>query len=214
MVWFLIILIASIVLLIFLAAMVLRWQIFISVTCKVSDNAVLLTFDDGPHPEFTSKVLDLLRDYEVKAAFFLVGDRVKKCPDVVRKIEANGHIIGNHSYAHSISNTFSSSDAVKSDLLACSKAIEKITGEKPEWYRPPFGVTNPSIASAIKRTGMKVMGWSLRSYDTLYKDSNKLSEFIIHRSKPGDIILLHDDRKQTLEALPLILRGLKEKGLI
>lgn len=199
---------------IFLAAIVLRWQVFVSSTNQWPGDQVLLSFDDGPHPEYTPAILQLLAQYKIKSFFFIIGSSAERYPEIVRMIQSDGHTIGNHSYAHSIKNTFSAEKDVRQDLSRTNKIIKELTGSSPIWYRPPFGVTNPNIARAIRLLDMKVLGWSFRTYDTLYKNANHLSQKIVSGAKAGDIILLHDDRINTLEALPAILRGLKDRNLV
>lgn len=214
MIWIILILILVVLGVVFLFAMKLNWAIFVPVTSTLSGEKVLLTFDDGPHPVFTPIVLNELEKYGVKGTFFMIGQRVAQYPAIAKLVLEKGHTLGNHSYSHSIKNTFASARRFEEEIIRTDEAIIKATGQTSSYFRPPFGVTNPSIAAAIKRTDKKVMGWSLRSYDTIQTNASALADKIVTKAQPGDIILLHDDRSITAEAMPMILQGLKEKGLL
>jgi len=214
MIWIILILIFLSVGIVFLFAMKLNWAIFVPVKSTQHSEKVLLTFDDGPHPVFTAMILDELEKYGAKGIFFMIGDRVAQYPSVAGLVLERGHTLGNHSYSHSIKNTFASARRFEEEIIRTDEALIQATGQASIYFRPPFGVTNPSIAAAIKRTGKMVIGWSLRSYDTIQSNPSDLADKILTKAQSGDIILLHDDRSITAEAMPMILKGLKEKGLL
>ena len=112
--------------------------------------SVMLTFDDGPHPDYTPMVLDVLRERGVKAVFFLIGENAIENPQIVRRIADEGHMIGIHSLRHTPEFTISSKKLVKRDLNATIKILEELTGGKIKLFRPPYGVTNPSVGGAVK----------------------------------------------------------------
>lgn len=180
-------------------ASVIGSGIYLSAHCRLdTDEKVLaLTFDDGPHPEFTPRVLDVLADYGIEAAFFCIGQEVERCPELVRRIQREGHLIGNHSYTHANHLPLFRIPRMEEDFLKCSKAIGSITGNAPLWFRPPFGVSNPNIASVVKKMQLRVMGWSLRSFDGSGKNAEKVIRRVQRKLKPGSIILLHDKREDS-----------------
>src|SRR5690554_6620522 len=133
---------------------------------KTSGNYISITFDDGPNPEFTPKVLLLLKKNKAKATFFLIGENAKKHPEIVRQIIEDGHTIGNHSCSHPKNFGFFSSEKVVAEVKQTNSILKKIAGKEVKMFRPPFGVTNPNIKKALKNTGHFSIGWSKRSFDT------------------------------------------------
>src|SRR5690606_30930147 len=128
---------------------------------------------DGPSP-YTAEVLQLLKAYQFKATFFCIGRQVSAYPHIARKIMEDGHTIGNHTYNHSKSFGFLKEREVVTELERCSIIIQQTVGKKPKFFRPPFGVTNPSIAKAVQYTKQQVIGWSNRSLDTVIGDEEKI----------------------------------------
>lgn len=175
-------------------------------------NTIALTFDDGPLVGHTDKVLDILQEQNVKASFFFIGHRAEQNPELVKRVLNEGHIIGGHSYWHKWSFTFQSSDKVAKEISSTSEKIKSIIGFAPRFFRPPFGVTNPSIAKAVGKTNVVTVGWSLRSFDTITKSKETLMNRI-RKTKEGDIILFHDYCDVTLEILPRFISELKKRGI-
>lgn len=176
---------------------------------KTKKNKIAITFDDGP-TEFTPEFLDLLTKYDAKATFFCIGKQIEKHPEIINRIHTEGHQIGNHSYSHSNSFGFFSAEKVEEELRKTDLLIQEITGKKNHYFRPPFGVTNPHIAKAIKELKHQVIGWNIRSLDTVIEDENKILKRITKKLKSGSIILLHDTSDKTvnvLEQLLLTLQG-------
>ncbi len=180
---------------------------------NISGNHVAITFDDGPNLEFTPKVLSILKDYNAKATFFLIGKNAEKNPDLVQRILNEGHAIGNHSYSHSKIFGFFSSKKVASELKQTNSILKKITGKEVKLFRPPFGVTNPNIKNALRRTGHQSIGWSKRSYDTTNISAEKIFKRITANLKKGDIILLHDSSAKTVAVLEQLLLFLQSHKL-
>ena len=179
---------------------------------KTSENVLALTFDDGPDGENTPQVLDLLKAHNVKASFFCTGSKAEQHPDIIRRMQDEGHLVGNHSYSHS--NFFPLFPAKKmvEDLRHAQTVLEELTGCPVTFFRPPFGVTNPTIAGAIRRLGYTSVGWNIRSLDTLKGDPEKVKLRIIKRLKPGGIVLLHDRMPNAAATLLLLLTFLKENS--
>lgn len=194
----------------------IRWNYFLKAQHKnhdVKDTIIALTFDDGPNPEFTPKVLELLKKYNAKATFFCIGKQVEKHPEILKQIIAEGHIIGNHSYVHSNNYGFLSTRKVISDLEKNQQLIENITNLKVQFFRPPFGVTNPNIAKAVAKLDLKTFGWSVRSYDTVAKNPETVFKRISSKLQKGDVVLLHDTSEQSVAILEQLLKFMQQKNL-
>src|SRR5690606_18782535 len=134
-----------------------------------AEGRVALTFDDGPSL-YTAEVLQLLKAYQFKATFFCIGKQVLAYPDITKQINEEGHTIGNHTYYHRKSFGFLKEKDVVAELEQCNAIVQQVIGKKPKFFRPPFGVTNPSVAKAVQYTKQQVIGWSNRSLDTVTLD--------------------------------------------
>jgi peptidoglycan/xylan/chitin deacetylase (PgdA/CDA1 family) len=180
---------------------------------KISENFVSITFDDGPNPEFTLKILTLLKKYNAKATFFLIGKNAEKHPEMVQQIIEEGHAIGNHSYSHANNFGFFTSEKVASELQKTNSILKNITGKELKLFRPPFGVTNPNIKKALQKTGHLSIGWSKRSFDTTNISEEKILKRITTNLKKGDIILLHDSSAKSVAVLEQLLLFLQSHKL-
>jgi peptidoglycan-N-acetylglucosamine deacetylase len=178
-------------------------------SAKTTTKRIAITFDDGPAPE-TEKVLDLLKQYGAKATFFCIGRQVEKYPEILARIINEGHTVGNHTYSHSPALTLS--PHAFQELVTTNELIEKVTGKRTRLFRPPYGVTAPNIAKALKRTGHTVIGWNIRSLDAIIMDEQKIFKRITDRLKPGSIILLHDTSLRSVNVLEQLLVLLHENG--
>lgn len=171
---------------------------------------VALTFDDGP-TEFTPKFLDLLQKHQVKATFFCIGKQIEKYPETFQRIIAEGHTIGNHTLSHSNSTGFLSASKMMAEIENCDKVMKTMGNIETDLYRPPFGVTNPNIAKAIRRTNKISIGWNVRSLDTITDNEKKIYQRITKNLKKGSIILLHDTSEKTYRVLVDLLVFLEDK---
>lgn len=189
--------------------------VFIKAKCKNAEfpKGLLLTFDDGPHPENTPLILEILEKNGVKAVFFVTGAEVEKYPEIVKKISERGHLIGNHSFSHSNFFPFFFKNTILSELQRTAEICEKITGKKIFCFRPPFGVTNPRIAYAAKKLNYVTVGWSVRSKDTVLKDSGMILKKVLELIKGGDIILLHDTVDGSVKMLDKLINQCRTDGL-
>ena len=178
-----------------------------------NSNKIAITFDDGPIPVMTEKILDVLNTHKVPAAFFCIGNRVHDYPALIKRMHESGHLIGNHSYWHGPMFDLQSPDKIAKELADTDVAIQKAINKKPNFFRPPFGVTNPMVASAVKRRGYKTIGWTVRSFDTMTKNGNALLDRVTNSLKGGDVILFHDYSTATLEMLPAFLEQVAILGL-
>ncbi len=182
--------------------------------CKNSnekEKKIALTFDDGPN-EITPQILALLKKYNAKATFFCIGKNIEQHPEILKQTFDDGHVIGNHSFSHSNFFDFYRKSRVVQEIRATNKIIEKIIGKKVRFFRPPYGVTNPSIARALNVTQHQVIGWNIRSMDGIIKNKKIIYSRIEKRIAPGSIVLLHDTSLTTvsvLEQLLLFLRANK-----
>ncbi len=173
------------------------------------EQTIALTFDDGP-TEYTLQILDLLDKYQAKATFFCIGKQVEKNPEIVRQILKKGHSIGNHSYSHSKYIGFFSTQRMIDEIQNADFALLNNSSCTTKLYRPPFGVTNPHISKASSITDKLIIGWSVRSLDTVIHSENKILRRILSRLKSGDIILLHDTSDKTVRVLEQLLIKLKK----
>lgn len=178
-----------------------------------SSRAVALTFDDGPVAGRTDKILEILERDHTPAAFFCIGKRVDAHPQLVQRMYDAGHLIANHSYLHGATFDLQSSSAIGRELESTAVAIEKAIGLRPSFFRPPYGVTNPMVAAAVRKGKYKTIGWSIRSFDTVIKDRARLLLRITRSLKGGDIILLHDHGPCTADVLPDLIRHISSLGL-
>lgn len=167
---------------------------------EVKNREIALTFDDGPEPQ-TLKVLELLKEHNIKATFFCIGHKIDEHPEIFKKIIAEGHNVGNHSYSHPKNWGFLSAKTIQRELESCDKAAKSRGGVQLHYFRMPFGNCNPNIRKALKKTGHQPVGWSIRSFDALLTSEDKIFKRITKRLKPGQIILLHDNQIPTFEIL-------------
>jgi len=179
---------------------------------------IALTFDDGPHPEITPKILDILKKNSVKATFFVVGQNATKYPKILSEAFEQGHQIANHSNRHSYS-IIKSPRSVLKDINEANEFIYKIIKEYPRFYRPPYGFRTLWGARAISKAGYKIITWDNMTYDYWGLKANKLTLNILKRSKPGGVIVLHDGiegmssgNSSVIDALPAIIKQLKING--
>ncbi|MDQ1168149.1 polysaccharide deacetylase family protein [Flavobacterium sp. SORGH_AS_0622] len=176
-----------------------------------TQNKIALTFDDGPS-EFTLEVLALLKKYNVKATFFCIGKNIEKHPQILKQIIADGHLVGNHSYSHSKFFDFYNAKQIAAEIKKTDALLEKYTSKKINFFRPPYGVTTPSIRRALNITGHKVIGWNIRSLDGGTKNKELIFNRIIKRVSPGGIVLLHDTASHSVLVLEQFLQFLEQNS--
>lgn len=177
------------------------------------NNHISLTFDDGPHPEFTTSVLHILDDFDLKATFFLTGKKVIQFPGIIEEIFKYGHSIGNHGYSHT-PLIFKKKNYIFQEIDKTSQAIRTIIGETPKLFRPPYGWFDLRFKKIIKQKNLKMVLWSLMSYDFNEISTHNLYQRVIRNIASGDIIVFHDGHNNTpvmLQILPEILTWIKNK---
>jgi peptidoglycan-N-acetylglucosamine deacetylase len=179
-----------------------------------NEKVIALTLDDGPWKETTPKMLDILKQNNVKATFFWVGTSIQENPEMAKKVVAEGHAIGNHTWHHWYKQMDTAT--AKSEIDKTADLIYKTTGVKTTLFRPPGGYLNNGLAAYAKSQNYAVVMWSQTSADTDPKAKYQVFvKNVLRDAKPGSIVLMHDgggDRRRTVQALPQIISGLKEKG--
>lgn len=179
------------------------------------EKPIALTFDDGPWPNSTSQVLDVLKKSNVKATFFMVGMQVQKYPQLLKQVVANGHAIGNHTWSHQYAHYNESAAAREIDRTA--EIVYKITGVKTSLFRPPAGILNNGLVTYAHEKKYAVVMWSVDSKDWRSRRTTTQAfiDNVLKEAKPGGIVLLHDgggDRSNTVQALPQLIAQLKKHG--
>ncbi len=201
---------------------ILRLRVFVDAVVRGPRGArgVALTFDDGPHPRWTPRILDILARHGVRATFFVVGRKVEDHPEVVRAIVDAGHGVGLHSYAHDRLFSLRGERRVRDDLERGMATLERVVGRRPVLFRPPIGHTNPTIARVAEGLGLVVVGWTLGGRDGVARARPQDVANRVRRDlRDGAIVLLHDapergDREPAaLRALPRILEAMAAERL-
>ena len=199
------------------------WQVFgpALVRGPATGGRVALTFDDGPASPFTEQVLDILQSRNVKATFFVCGQNVERYPEVLKRIHAEGHLVGNHTYSHKFPY-FRRRAFFAEEIDRTQEAIERVIVQRPAIFRPSFGARWLGLYDVLEERGLRLVTWSDTGYDWKY-DSPEIVRRTLEKLGPGSIILLHDgnetyppekvDRSNTVRALPAILDATLKAGL-
>ena len=212
--WWYILLFLLLFWLVLIGSFSMSWSLFLKAythNTTITEKKIAITFDDGPNHTYTPRVLQLLKTYNAKATFFCIGKQVEKHPEILKIINAAGHAIGNHSFSHSTTIGFKSTEEWLDEIKKTDQAIFKVLNHKTDLFRPPFGVTTPHLAKAIKVTGHHVIGWNIRPFDMAIKNPKIILNRIIKNIKPGSIILLHDKHGRIEIVLEQLLQFLKKK---
>lgn len=219
----------------------IRSGVYVRAFCreKTDRKVVYLTLDDGPHPPETERVLDVLRERGARATFFLIGSKVSGNEAVLRRMLEEGHALGLHTYSHAGTFPLLSFDKMLADVNEGKRTVESVAGRKISLFRPPFGVTNPTIAKVVRTLRLQTVGWNVRSFDTMFCKSSEHSckssehsckksgysckqsghdwyvpvvERIMKQVRPGSVILLHDRLDGASDLLALLLNRLTASG--
>jgi peptidoglycan/xylan/chitin deacetylase (PgdA/CDA1 family) len=178
--------------------------------------SVALTFDDGPDPLDTPKLLDLLREKGVKATFFVVGKRADQYPEIVLRAWAEGHLIANHTWSHRLLFCFLTPSRLRAEIERGTESVRRICGSRPRLFRSPVGLRHPLLRPYLNDAGLEYVSWTIRTRDTLTSNSGVLAQRILSQATSGDIILLHDHLPRgthvMLEALPRVIDELRARG--
>jgi len=179
-------------------------------------HCVALTLDDGPDTVDTAKLLDLLREKDVKATFFVVGKRADQYPEIVRRACAEGHLVANHTWSHYPLFCFLMPRRLRAEIEGCTESIRRSCGSSPRFFRSPVGLRHPLLAPYLENAGLEYVSWSIRTLDTFTANSKILAARILDKASSGDIILLHDRLPRgtgaMLEALPKVIDELRKRG--
>lgn len=173
--------------------------------------AVALTFDDGPDPQWTPRVLDALAASGATASFFLLGGKASKHPELVERLRAAGHTVGSHAFSHRNLRGLRSAE-VREEMRQAAATLAAITGEAPRWFRPPYGAYSPASLWECFRSGAATVLWNRDPMDYRARSA----EEILARMGPlqaGDVVLMHDRLAATVEVLPEILARIEDAGL-
>lgn len=187
----------------------------------VARNEVSLTFDDGPDPHVTPRVLDLLEAAGVRASFFCVARNAARHPELTREIVRRGHAVENHSNAHEHTFAFLMLGGLRRDLAAAQATLTALTGRVPRFFRPPMGFRNPLLDPVLHETGLRLVSWTRRGYDTRLADPQRVAARLERDLAAGDILLLHDGHSATgadgtpivLTVLPRVLEAIRARNL-
>jgi polysaccharide deacetylase family sporulation protein PdaB len=181
------------------------------------DKKIALTFDDGPYPETTDKILDLLKKYNAKATFFVLGNKVEQYPETIKREIAEGHEVANHTFNHVYFQRSISQATIKEEIIRTENALEALTGKKPLLFRPPGGYYNENLIQVAKALGYTTIMWSWHQDTNDWKSPgvNQIVNKVLKNARNGDIVLLHDyipGSMQTVKALDTILNELSKRG--
>jgi peptidoglycan/xylan/chitin deacetylase (PgdA/CDA1 family) len=186
-----------------------------------SHKIVALTFDDGPSPVWTPKILDELKTAGVKATFFMLGAYVAKYPEIARRVAAEGHEIENHTFDHHVLIYYSMEELEK-EIKETEAVIKNVTGQTTRYFRPPKAWLTGEEKKKIKEMGYETVLWTLNSKDWVTFDDKYMVRYIVAHIQPGDIILFHDsggvfnteggDRHETIKTIPRLVKRLEEEG--
>ena len=181
-------------------------------SCNVSGPFIAITFDDGPHSQLTPKLLDILKERGVRATFYVVGQNVVEYPQIMKRIAAEGHEIGNHSWNHTALSKLGA-DGVRKQIENTSNAVAQITGKRPATMRPPYGATNGPLNRRLnEQYGLKVIMWSVDPLDWKYRNAARVTDYILQNTRAGSIILVHDIHPTSVAAMPGTIDALHQKG--
>jgi len=186
-----------------------------------SDKVVALTFDDGPSPIWTPKILDELKKAGVKATFFMLGEHVSRYPLEAKRVVREGHEIGNHTYDHHVLIYYKKEELTE-EIKKAERVIKAVTGITTRYFRPPKAWLTDEEKKVIKEMGYTIVLWSLNSKDWVNFDDKYIIRYILRNIRPGDIILFHDSggvftseggsRHETVKVIPRLVEKLKERG--
>ncbi|MDB1089986.1 polysaccharide deacetylase family protein [Streptomyces sp. ACA25] len=183
-------------------------------TLAAPGHRIALTFDDGPHPEHTPQVLQILREYQVPATFFIIGENAARRPDLLRAIAADGHLVANHSWSHPQLDLIAA-DRVRQELGSTSELIADLLGAAPRWARAPYGAWDGPSLQICADLAMEPLGWSIDTHDWTMPGVTAISSAVLEGAHAGGIVLAHDgggDRSDTVTALRYYLPRLLERG--
>ena len=179
---------------------------------KTDEKIIALTFDDGPDNTVTPALLQVLKKHNVKAAFFCIGRKIEGKENVIKQIDSEGHIIGNHSFSHSNFFDFFIARKMKNEFEHSDKLVFDATGKQMNFFRPPYGITTPAMKKAVAEKQYHTIGWSVRSMDSMQKNEEKLMSKLTAQLKPGAVFLFHDTWQGVVPLIDKFLNEVKAQG--
>jgi peptidoglycan/xylan/chitin deacetylase (PgdA/CDA1 family) len=174
---------------------------------RTTEKSIFLTFDDGPEPGMTEQVLDLLDTFQAKATFFVIAEKAKAHPALVREIQRRGHSIGNHSLDHRFSRYFGGTASILKWISESEDMIAQVIGGPTIGFRPPWGMRTPALKRVLEELKMPMILWNTRFYDAVFEWTPKKAIESLNQAQSGAILLLHD--RQPIERMPLFLESLR-----
>ncbi|MEO8443309.1 MAG: polysaccharide deacetylase family protein [Betaproteobacteria bacterium] len=182
---------------------------------------ISLTFDDGPDPQVTPQVLDLLDRYAAKASFFCIGEKAAAFPEIIRAIVRRGHSVENHTYRHPLAFAFFGMAALRREIDMAQTVIARVTGRAPSFFRAPAGFRSPLLDPVLAGCGMRYVSWTRRGYDAVRRDPSRVLHKLTRGLAAGDVLVLHDGARTltaagapvVLAVLPALLEELAARGL-
>jgi peptidoglycan/xylan/chitin deacetylase (PgdA/CDA1 family) len=186
------------------------------------DRHLALTFDDGPDPDVTPRLLDLLDEAQARATFFCIGRRVDAHPRLAAEIQARGHALANHTHTHPNRFALLGGSGIRREIENAQQALQAAAGVLPRFFRAPAGFRNPFLEPELHRLGLRLVSWSRRGFDTVTREAGRVVRRLERGLKPGDILLMHDGssardrqgRPVVVEALRQLLARVREQGLL
>ncbi len=206
--WFALgLLVAGYLFIFILGVSVLKLNFFVKATCRGDSTTkrVALTFDDGPEPVATRNLLKVLRQHQIKAAFFPIGTKARDYPEIIKQIDQEGHILGNHSFRHAWWTNFLISGPLEREVKMAQEAISAAVNKVPAYFRPPVGLTNPHLRKVLKKHGLSMIGWDVRPFDTT-ASADTVIKRVLKKIRNGSIIALHDAGRPPADLARLIDR--------
>jgi peptidoglycan-N-acetylglucosamine deacetylase len=177
-----------------------------------ADKRIALTFDDGPHPVITLKVLEILRARNIKATFFVLGERVKLYPITLQQVFIEGHEVGNHTYTHHNLHGLPN-ETIETEIGKTQCIVKETIGVEPRLFRPPYGaMLRPESKKFLQQYNLQTILWSVDPRDWKYHNEDNIYNFVVHQARSGSIVLFHDIHPSIIQALPRILDTLLAEG--
>ena len=174
---------------------------------------ICLTFDDGPEPNVTPRVLELLDRFQAKASFFCIGEKAAAHPELVREIAHRGHSVENHSYHHRRAFAFFGMSRLRREVEAAQQILTSIAGRPPAFFRAPAGFRSPLLDPVLSSAALRYVSWTRRGFDAVSRDPQRILQRLIRGLSAGDVLLLHDSAPVVLAVLPALLGELAARGL-
>lgn len=176
-----------------------------------SGKYVAFTFDDGPHPNVTPRILQTLKEYDIRATFFMLGNRVKNYPNIAKQVADNGHEIGNHTYSHPNLKK-STTQQIIEEIHSTNEIITLTTGIEPTLFRPPYGNYTNEVLEYAKTNGYSTILWSVDSLDWKSRNVSSINRMVTQHTTNGSIVLMHDIHAATADALLQLIQTLQTEG--